>query len=126
MTKQEILEKYPDMFPNGNTSMGWGLEVPEHWIPIIGELCDALQNRGWLLPGGPSKRPQVIADQVKTKVGQLRFYFKLKNVDEEWEKDASKEEQDLFYDKHYQYCRGMVDLAENMIYNMEKENAKEN
>jgi hypothetical protein len=124
ITKQELLEKYPKMFKDGNTTMGWGLEVPISWLPIINELCDSLQNRGWLGSGCPHTRPQVVVDQVKTKFGQLRFYFHLKNTDDEWEKTSTEEERIQFYRNYYQYCQGMIDFADNILYNMENENGK--
>jgi hypothetical protein len=124
MIEKEIFEKYPKMFPNSSTTMGLGLEVPLSWLPTINELCNALQNRGWTWGGGPRSRPQVIADQIKTKFGQLRFYFHLENTDETWEEQVTEEERKEAFRKYYDYYQGMIDFADNMLYNMEYENGK--
>lgn len=126
MTQQEIFDKFPEMFKERHldktqSCMYWGLEVPDSWLPTIYELCDALQNRGWTFGGGPISRPQVIAEQVKTKFGHLRFYFRFEHTDTEWIENATEEQIREINRKYHDYYQGMVDMADNMLYNMEYE-----
>lgn len=79
MNAIETMEKYPDIFAeyfNGEavtSCMVWGLETPETWLPIIDELCGAWLRYGWVKDG--ARKPKLIADQVKSKYGELRFYY---------------------------------------------------
>jgi len=84
ITQQEIFKKYPEMFKLKDKSiqescMAWGLEVPREWLPIIDELCQCLHG-GWIFDA--VDKPQVVADQVKSKFGQLRFYYHLEFKDD--------------------------------------------
>ena len=98
--------------------MGQGLCVPDTWLPILDQLCDALQNSGWT-SGSCRKVPQVVADQVKSKFSSLRFYFHL-----EWEPDfkfncdGDLEKEQMEYRLYMKYYDGMVSMAESMIYNL--------
>lgn len=127
MTEQEIFEKYPKIFKEKDLSemescMHWGLCVPDSWLPIIDQLCSALQNCGWVWSGGPRTRPQVVATQVKSKFGGLRFYFRLEHTDKDWLENTSNQGQLETNRKYDHYYQAMVDMADNMIYNMKKEN----
>ncbi len=116
MTEKEILEKYPKIFkdkalPITQSCMSWGICVPDDWLPIIDELCDAMQNCGWTSWGsshnGPLKSGQVVAEQVKSKYGDLRFYYRL-----EFDRDDVP---DAFVRENYKYIDGMIAYAENRI-----------
>jgi hypothetical protein len=123
ISQKEIFEKYPKIFgdkdkPMTETCMCWGLEVPQRWLPIIDELCDAMTNFAYTMNtlgfGGPIKFPQVVAEQVKSKFNKLRFYYRL-----EYEQEGIPEE---VVKQHYGYIDGMIAYAENRIYRMEKDN----
>lgn len=116
ITQKEIFEKYPKIFkdkdlPMTETCMCWGLEVPDSWLPIIERLCFAMQNCAWVGPNTP-KGMQVVAEQVKSKFNQLRFYYRIEcgkpfeELTEENKKalEARRKEVD-----------GMILLAECMI-----------
>ena len=117
MTEQEIFAKYPEIFkekdlPMEQTCMCWGLEVPDSWLPVIDELCDAITHSRYIVsgPSGKVNFPQVVATQVKEKYGDLRFYFRL-----EYDcKDVPRH----IYDQHYKYVDGMIAYAERKIYRM--------
>lgn len=122
ITQKEIFEKYPKIFgdkdkPKTETCMCWGLCVPDSWLPIIDELCDAMTNCTYTT-GVPTyddviQFPQVVAEQVKEKFNGLRFYYRL-----EYKQD---EVPDAVVKQHYSYIDGMVAYAENRIYRMRDE-----
>jgi hypothetical protein len=122
ITEKEIYEKYPKIFgdkdkPMTETCMCWGLEVPESWLPIIDELCDAMTNCGYVqycteVKGGINF-PQVVAEQVKQKYNELRFYYRL-----EYEQENVP---DKVANQHNKYIDGMIAYAENKIYRLEKD-----
>jgi len=91
---QQLCEKYPKIFVNRNgdpkeTLMCWGFEHGDGWYNIIDQLCASIQGhidwrnkqRAALLESNPHNLPipdavlQVIADQVKEKLGTLSFYY---------------------------------------------------
>ena len=121
MTEKEIFEKYPKIFgdkdkPKTETYMCWGLEVPDAWLPIIDELCDAMTHCTYTsycseIKGG-AKFPQVVAEQVKSKFNGLRFYYRLVYEQE----NVS----DNIQVGHMKYIDGMIAYAENRIYRLEK------
>ena len=122
ITEQEIYEKYPKIFgdrtkPMTETCMCWGLAVPERWLPIIDELCDAMTNCTYKItvPGfeGIIKFPQVVAEQVKEKFNGLRFYYRL-----EYEQENVP---DKVVKQHYSYIDGIVAYAENRVYRLEEQ-----
>ena len=121
ITEQEIYEKYPKIFadrtkPMTETCMCWGLAVPEKWLPIIDELCDAMTNCTYTLgvPGvyGTIKFPQVVAKQVKEKFNSLRFYYYLKYEQEGIPDDVRG--------NHFSYIDGMIAYAQNRIDKLEE------
>ena len=110
MQANEVLNKHKDIFRDffGGTMetscMVWGLEVPSAWYSIIDELCTAWESFSWTR--GKTKKPQLVADQVKEKYGGLRFYYHL-------------EFEGIFDDetaKWYEHIMdGMVSYAESRI-----------
>lgn len=121
ITEQEIYEKYPKIFgdrtkPMTETCMCWGLCVPDSWLPIIDELCDAMQNYTYSTSivgfEGIIKFPQVVAEQVKEKFNSLRFYYRLEYEQENVPDDVIS--------KHHSYIDGMIAYAENRIDKLEK------
>jgi len=78
--KQELDDalcaKYPRIFEQRNwdkmdTCMCWGFECGDGWYDLIDNLCRSLQDYS------NAHRPeikQVVATQVKSKFGELRFY----------------------------------------------------
>jgi hypothetical protein len=121
MTQKEIFEKYPKIFgdkdkPMTETCMCWGLEVPNSWLPIIDELCDAITHCTYTMGvreyDGVIQFPQVVAEQVKEKFNGLRFYYRL-----EYKQD---EVPDAVVKQHYSYIDGMVAYAENRVYRLEE------
>lgn len=121
MTEQEIFAKYPEIFkekdlPMEQTCMCWGLEVPDSWLPIIDDLCGAMQNYGYSVGNneGRFKFPQVVAEQVKEKFGQLRFYYRLEHKQENTPKEVIR-----CFGK---YIDGMIALAEYQISKLNEKN----
>ena len=118
--KQELdkllCEKYPKMMVNRNkdmkeTCMCWGFECGDGWFNILDQLMSNIQHhidwkekqRNWAVTFNskdkpeefrevPELIPQVTLDQVKEKLGTLRFY----------------------YTGGDEYIRGMVTMAESM------------
>ena len=105
--ENKLIKKYPKIFIDANKSpqescMYWGLEVGDGWYDLIDVLCEALTYvyttsikideedgkrlgiEGYAFNGGTDMNyffkvnpPQVVADQVKEKFGELRFYYHL-------------------------------------------------
>ena len=66
--------KYPKIFAQRNwpmteTCMCWGFECGDGWYDLIDTLCHSIQT--YL---DAHELPQVVATQVKSKFGELRFY----------------------------------------------------
>ena len=71
--EQVLFERYPRIFeernqPMTHTAMCWGIAVGDGWFDLVNALCEQLQLR--TLEYG---EPQIVAQQVKEKLGQLRF-----------------------------------------------------
>lgn len=97
------------------TCMCWGLEVPEDWLPVIDQLCGCMQTFGYTSREIP-KRPQVVAEQVKSKWDRLRFYFHLEWPDDDGVTlDKVTPEKQQAMDDYKQFVDGMVCLAEYQI-----------
>lgn len=120
LMKQELdkllCEKYPKMMVNRNkdmkeTCMCWGVECGDGWFNILDQLMNNIQHhidwkekqRNWAVTFNSKAKPeefrevpesilQVTLDQVKEKLGTLRFY----------------------YTGGDEYIRGMVTMAEAM------------
>jgi len=72
---KKLCKKYPKIFRDRtadkrDTAMCWGFCCGDGWYDLIDTLCHSLQ---W--DTDKNRYPQVIADQVKEKFGELRFYF---------------------------------------------------
>jgi len=91
---QKLCADYPKIFVNRygdmkETAMCWGFECGDGWFNILNVLCSNIQlhidwrnsRRESMLRDNPYNQPvpdevpQVIVDQVKEKLGTLRFYY---------------------------------------------------
>jgi hypothetical protein len=121
----KLYAKYPGIFqdkdkPMSETCMCWGISCGDGWHDILDHLCASLlpawttnykTKEGVYVSVEP---PQVIADQVKEKMGTLRFYYHLQ-FDEAFAKVAygpealpeAREAAD-WYDAYYD---GIVHMA---------------
>ena len=122
ITENEILEKYPKIFKNKDlpmtqTCMCWGLEVPDSWLPTIDILCNSLQNSGYT-SGECRQTPQLVADQVKSKFNQLRFYYHLEWPDD-FEFNCDEETEKWVVRGYMKYYDGMISLSEDILYKLE-------
>lgn len=73
MTTQDLYKKYPLIFAKVN-----GLEIGEGWADLVDQLCDYLQMQT------KNNNLQVVATQVKTKFGGLRFYTERATREQQW------------------------------------------
>ena len=69
-----LCRRYPLIFaerhlPMTRTCMCWGIACGDGWFELIDALCERLQF--WT---DHNAAPQVVAFQVKEKLGELRFY----------------------------------------------------
>ena len=69
-----LCTKYPHIFAmrHGDptiTAMCWGFEAGDGWFPLLDALCSEIQRET-----DEQGAPQVVADQVKSKGGSLRFH----------------------------------------------------
>jgi hypothetical protein len=133
VSEEAIFARYPEIFrerslPMNQTCMCWGLEVPDSWLPVIDLLCHSVESGLWAgvsqkTPDGRCysiRPPQFVANQVKSKFNQLRFYYTL---DYTKELQRIREEFGVHLEKvpeetHRSYERqisGMVLMAESMI-----------
>ena len=140
--ENKLYEKYPKIFADRNKSMQetcmcWGLEVGDGWYDLIDVLCEALtytyttslqvdEEDGKRLGFKPYlahvtgkfnyyfkvQAPQVVADQVKEKYGDLRFYFHLEYdpINQELAKKYS--ELEAINKRYADYIDGIVHFAE--------------
>jgi hypothetical protein len=115
MIAQDILNKYSELYrekdlPMEETTMCWGLEVPDGWLPVIDKLSNVLANPYRVgLGGGRIIKPKFRAKQVKIKFGELRFYYE---VDLEVEgKELTKEERAIELMLARKYADGAIALA---------------
>ena len=123
ITEKEILEKYPKIFKDYNKTiyescMAWGLEVPDEWLPVVDELCEAIEQAKTIskyVPNyeGPIKFPQVVAEQVKSKFRGFRFYYRFEYEQENVPHEVVRE--------HYSFIDGIVMYAEIRIAKIENE-----
>lgn len=78
-----LCERYPLIFAERHRStsescMGWGITCEDGWFDLLDVLCERLQF--WADHNGA---PQIVAAQVKEKLGTLRFYPRTAS-DEQW------------------------------------------
>lgn len=91
--QKELATKYPKIFRNVGgdpmvTCMAWGIECNDGWYDLIYCLCHSMQQhcdvantrynleteKYEFLEEGDTEYVQVVAAQVKEKLGELRFY----------------------------------------------------
>ena len=92
--ENKLFEKYPKIFKQKDLSMNetcmcWGICCDNGWYDLIDTLCSILQFNT-----DRNKYPQVEAVQVKEKYGSLRFYYDIKDIQEE---------------KHREYQTGIIE-----------------
>ena len=95
--EEKLFEKYPKIFPGGRnvdervSLLNFGFDCGDGWYQIIDDLCGAIQdyidNVKMFSKDGDVRLEQVVAEQVKEKFGELRFYYrgghwKVENTDE--------------------------------------------
>lgn len=76
MTEGELFDMYPEIFrdrclPPDLSCMHWGIECGRGWFWLIDLLCMHLQSDVEM-----NEAPQVIATQVKEKMGRLCFHWR--------------------------------------------------
>ena len=123
ITEEEIFKKYPALYKEEGLSMQetcmcWGLEVPESWLPVIDMLSEALTYTYRRYTENGHYRPVFIAEQVKSKFNELRFYYRTEldikgEMTEEEKRDAICEAN--------KYADGAIAMAEVMIRRLENE-----
>ena len=72
--QQKLFDKYPKLFiekdlPMSETCMCWGIDTGDGWYDFLDMLCGQLQHST-----DYNGHPQVVVNQVKEKLGTLRFY----------------------------------------------------
>jgi hypothetical protein len=75
---EALCEEFPLLYANRHCSprevpLGFGIECKEGWYPLLRELSARLEALIQQLPA--DERAQYRADQVKEKLGTLRFYM---------------------------------------------------
>lgn len=117
--QKEFFDKYPKIFPVTpyNTTpqescMYWGLETPYSWWPVLDALCETLQSAidgvRFLSEDGCECYAQLVAEQVKEKYGELRFYYK----------EVPNEDPDALNRKNRSICAfadGAIEMANTVI-----------
>lgn len=86
----KLVAKYPKILKDYKgdmmqTCMAWGLETGDGWYDLLDE-CMAKMQLICDLASTPENEVQVIAEQIKSKFGSLRFYYHvegLENLDPE-------------------------------------------
>ena len=78
-----LCQKYPGIFRDRRadmrqTAMCWGFDCGDGWYGLIDDLCMKL-----LLISEACATP-IVADQVKEKFGELRFYFHIEAGGDDW------------------------------------------
>lgn len=71
-----LCQRYPDIFRDrhadrAETGMCWGFTCGDGWFDIIDELCAEITRQV-----NAGTMPPVVAAQVKSKAGYLRFYIR--------------------------------------------------
>ena len=77
MKAEDIVKKYPNLFRDYGgdmmqTGMAWGFECGKGWLPLIDEIGRQLIKI--------DVEKHVVADQVKERFGELRFYYHTENL----------------------------------------------
>lgn len=123
ITEEEIFKKYPALYkekdlPMQETCMCLGLEVPESWLPVIDMLSEALTYTYRRHTKNGHYRPVFIAEQVKSKFNELRFYYK---VELDIKGEMLEEEKQDAVSEAFKYADGAIAMAEVMIRRLESE-----
>ena len=113
MDEKELLNKYPNILKDIEA-----VYVPTHWLPIIDELCDTIENYSFVK--GDVKFPQVKATEIKEKRGDLRFYYTLVYNDEMRTVFVYNDEMRTVRLEHEAYIDGMIAYASNQIRRLKK------
>lgn len=71
--QEQLYARYPLIFqqrvlPQEETAMCWGIQTEDGWYHLIDGLCARLQRET-----DEEGAPQIVATQVKSKFGSLRF-----------------------------------------------------
>ena len=77
--QKQLCDRYPMIFqelalPVTENAMCWGIETGNGWYHLLDGLCAQLQRES-----DQDGAPQIIATQVKEKLGSLRFYTREAN-----------------------------------------------
>ena len=92
--QNKLYEAYPKIFvekdlPMSRTCMCWGICIDDGWFQIFDTMCNKLQEYS------DKMGVQVIAQQVKEKIGELRFYYcvihTVENISTDLDKQINKE-----------------------------------
>lgn len=118
---EEFMSRFPILFQNrkldmSKTCMCWGIECPIGWYNILEQLCTALEYHN--LESTRSHRLAIVADQVKEKFGTLRFYYTVRDVNENGEVVSMPDEIDE--DKRQVVMDFLEMAADNLIEEAEK------
>jgi len=100
------------------TCMCWGLEVPESWLPVIDMLSEALTYTYRRYTENGHYHPVFIAEQVKSKFNELRFYYK---VELDIKGEMLEEEKQDAVSEAFKYADGAIAMAEIMIRELHRE-----
>lgn len=106
--QKQLIEKFPKIFAEVGSSpqesgMAFGLEISNGWYKLVYELCRDLQHHIDM-----NDKSQVVAAQVKTKFGGLRFYIN-GGTDEQY--GAISFAESLSY-SICEYCGSMEDVGQ--------------
>lgn len=110
---EDFMSRFPILFQHRKLSMQetcmcWGIECPKGWYHILDQLCTVLEflNMEFTKNHGVA----IVADQVKEKFGTLRFYFTIRNVNNDGVVSDLTDE--LPQDKENQLCivRGYLEM----------------
>jgi len=103
--ESKLVRKYPKIFKVDDTNsvlQVWGIECDDGWYDLLDCLCSAIQNhidfasKDTRLTDEERDNLQLVAQQVKSKYGGLRFYSYGGDV----------------------YTEGMIGMAEKMSYRL--------
>lgn len=86
----KLVEKYPKILKDFrgdpmSTCMAWGFECDDGWYKLLDECMEKMQYFCDLCFYRSGKRVQVVADQIKEKYGDLRFYvsvYEAENIED--------------------------------------------
>lgn len=122
--QSQLYARYPDIFCNRGKSpqescLAFGLECGDGWFDLLDHLCYALSHvysTGFYAGDEyvSVESPQVVADQVKEKYGQLCFYHHLEFPDSFREQAKTYPDAKRIMDSYSDHIDGIVHMAESM------------